>query len=583
MTIETQLRGLAAMVTVEQRPVTAKEVLLRAGQRPMADDRSSWRGWGLAAATVALLAGGLIGLLAWGRAVEDGPLPVVSTPATVAPATTAPTTSLPPAVTMVMTPWPATADTETTTQVLERKVIQSSIGNLRWTVIESAPGAERPPASVLRGPRGYVAVRDDQLIFSDDAVSWNAAEASFPGLPNSVVRLRSGEFRLVVRTADGAYQNWDSTDLETWNLAVDPLVTVAFDDWVYGPEVLRIRRHGTDLPNGSTLASVEIGLDIGGGLAQRLSDEEGRRLFAEYGSESWWVPSDGDGLSGIAGAAVVTSSSWGTWDEAKAGSVATVEVEVSISGSADDWVVDVRNPETGVLLGTARGSIGAPDLRTTLEALVYSRLTAEFVIEGDGAELVRPAWANTSQQDWPSVRFVTTPEGLLAYARAGGDPGGVAEVWRTNDGRTWEELGAPGGLPDGPLWRLGPVLTMPDGRFVTVLYQDPGISTLTSNDGVDWQPASRPPPASGQPGDILSATDRGVMLFTGSDDQEFQLWTSPDGDVWEPVDAAEVISHHQTGLTYTGEQYSGSTPDMSTVTRSFEQGRTITWLVEEAP
>lgn len=95
MSIETQLRGLAAAAVAEQRPVTADEALARATDRYVFDDRPDRHSWTLAAATIAIVVGGLVALLAWNRAPDHDPPHVVSIPETVAPDTTIPTTTAP--------------------------------------------------------------------------------------------------------------------------------------------------------------------------------------------------------------------------------------------------------------------------------------------------------------------------------------------------------------------------------------------------------------------------------------------------------------------------------------------------------
>ena len=73
MSVETQLRELAEAASAEQRPVTAEEAIAHTAHADFLDDQSPRRGWALVAATIALLIGGLVVLLAWDRTPDDEP------------------------------------------------------------------------------------------------------------------------------------------------------------------------------------------------------------------------------------------------------------------------------------------------------------------------------------------------------------------------------------------------------------------------------------------------------------------------------------------------------------------------------
>ena len=78
MTIEAQLRMLGEASLAEQRPVTADEVFDRVVGRE--DATAGRRGWVLAAATLTLVIGGFVTLLALRDTPEHVPTPVVTIP-----------------------------------------------------------------------------------------------------------------------------------------------------------------------------------------------------------------------------------------------------------------------------------------------------------------------------------------------------------------------------------------------------------------------------------------------------------------------------------------------------------------------
>ena len=95
MTVDAQLRSLAEAISAEQRPVTVEEVWERATNPEVFDDRAGGRSWMLVAASMAMLLGGVVALLAWNRTPDDDRPPVVSISETLAPETTTPSTTVP--------------------------------------------------------------------------------------------------------------------------------------------------------------------------------------------------------------------------------------------------------------------------------------------------------------------------------------------------------------------------------------------------------------------------------------------------------------------------------------------------------
>ena len=114
---------------------------------------------------------------------------------------------------------------------------------------------------------------------------------------------------------------------------------------------------------------------------------------------------------------------------------------------------------------------------------------------------------------------------------------------------------------------------------------------LRSVDGINWQPAAQPPILAAPHtlvGDwLIRPTERGFILLSGPTyEQLFEMWTSPDGDVWEPVEGAdELIFRNQGTDLQNSSQSRSSTPNLLTMTRYFEDRSAgtypaTTWIIE---
>ena len=538
-----------------------------------------------AGAVIIAVVGGGVALFAGGR--DDTIAPVDTLPFRPPPSSAVEPDPDSDPVTRVSVSWTGTGDTVTPMELVDQATMPSSIGDLDWTVLRSESGGRA--TMPIRIAQGYISVQDGQLMLSDDAASWRAVGASFPGQPLGVSRVDADRFALTVRTPEGSLQYWTSSDLETWTLMMDDSKSTAFADVADGPGILHVERGypSTALPNGDELAPLSLGLDLRGRLVRQVATDDIRPLFDQYGSEIWWEP-DATGLSGIAGVAAITTNSWESWEDAKAQSVAAAELAVSITGSPDNWVVEVDDPGTGESLGTAQGSIGTSDLASTIEALVYGSFDAWFVLGEGTAERVQPDWADELGSD--DLAFVTTDDGLLAYVGIGPNGGEVPpEIWRTTDGRSWERPGAAQGWPESEV-ASSTIMAVPDGRLLAALYDPQGaLQLLTSDDGVDWQAAAQPPVLgrTAQIDSLLGATARGFVLVAESGGPEapgFEMWTSPDGDRWERVEGAGVIVDDPAfDLTYSGQRGTGFSFGGTLFSRSYDEGPTVSWLIAVAP
>jgi hypothetical protein len=472
-------------------------------------------------------------------------LPATSAPTTSSsPAsTTSPSANASPAATEVFLEWQPNGDPGPPAEVVDNRVTSSSIGELDITLVRSAQGTDLAGISpVVVDSEEFVALSDGQLLMSSDAVTWQPVDSPFAGRLLWFGRTAPGQFELTLATPDGVVQRWRSGDLRRWNVHLDSAEVALFTDLVDGPGLVGAEVVASiTLPDGSTLVNVDVALDLRGQIAARTADLDTRSEFAAHGSERWWEPDPG-GVSGRLCAAVITVRSWATCDEAKAESVAFVDVELSITGAHDAWVIDVVDSAGGTALGAVRGSVGGDDLRSILETMTTGDL-GWFVIDDGVGERVEPDWADRSDPHF-LPGFTVTPDGLLAYESLGSLATDEIDIWRTTDGRSWDHVSGDGRrqqTSDSTNY----IHASPAGGLVATVFDVVGsVTILRSDDGVAWRPSTQPPVSIATPDPDgtevdpivrVGATDRGFVYFFERGVQR-ALWTSPDGDTWEEVD-----------------------------------------------
>ena len=213
---------------------------------------------------------------------------------------------------------------------------------------------------------------------------------------------------------------------------------------------------------------------------------------------------------------------------------------MSISGTVDDWMIELEDVAAGELLGSITGklpALGPEDpagrlsrvtLDDTLELLAGTggSVGATFLWSGDRLELVEPPpWVSLPGS---APKFVVTDEEVYAYYDSG--------VWRSADGRTWQALDADQ-MPTSHQFFSGP-----GGVLVAAgEINNPGLRgsvLLRSDDGIDWAPPSQPPVFTSDDQiwfTHLAAGESGFM-FLVYEKTNFAAWTSTDGDIWERVD-----------------------------------------------
>jgi hypothetical protein len=483
--------------------------------------------------------------------------------------------------------------------VLERAaqaITPSAVGDLRWTVV-SGPGDAL--GGIVKAPSGYAAIDDQgRFLVSDDAVEWLALPAPFPGRLLSLSQDSNGAYVMMVVEELGPrrlLQEWQSADLVAWELVDDEAV---LSKWVdRSDDVIADIGDRTVMPDGSTLAQATWVLDferiarqIGGDELQRHLDTGLTIRFPT------WLPSNSDPRSGTVSVALYDDD-----QRIEEPRDPGVEFRLTISGSPDDWVVVIEDPNTREQLGSISGSVGAGDLADTLVALVGANVPplSRFLVLADGnVELVAdPPWFDPTGATGP-IGDATIDGALLTWVRSDEDQRPApTHVWRTTDGRSWESLGETAGWPDAP---SGSVQPGPGGGLVATFWHEQGqLTVLTSDNGLDWRPASEPPtvrslaedPGSWPtPSSWVHATGSGLLLAVVTDPgppfpSTFELWASADGDVWKPVDVGDLVSAHQPvppeGATgWSGGGGRSTSKNMIEFGYSIDGGTGTWWLIE---
>jgi hypothetical protein len=205
------------------------------------------------------------------------------------------------------------------------------------------------------------------------------------------------------------------------------------------------------------------------------------------------------------------------------------------------------------------GDLTPDDLMATLAE--GERIGTHFVSSGDRWELVElPPWVSIPPT-FP--KFVTTDTEVYAYYDSGSS--------RSSDGRSWQPLDSTQtptlhGFYPGPGGTLVAAaiepLRLADGEGFQSLQdlQLPPV-LLRSEDGIHWAPPSQPPTINVDElwFSHLAVTEAGFVLVLPATEQQLEVWTSTDGDIWEPVDVPIPIDLIQDDNSQVTVQSSGDT------------------------
>jgi len=162
----------------------------------------------------------------------------------------------------------------------------------------------------------------------------------------------------------------------------------------------------------------------------------------------------------------------------------------------------------------------------------FTASTSEMV------ELTVPEWL----AEYMSEFYLEVDDSILAYQGSLDSPAPFA-IWRTTDANNWEYVGEPRGFPHGyqPQTIVGS-----SGVYVTVLNEiielGPDFLTYRSENGIDWTPTEGLPLADGSYGQFGSEGDihRVGSGWVWVDYDLLSIFTSPDGQHWEPIDTSRI-------------------------------------------
>jgi hypothetical protein len=206
-----------------------------------------------------------------------------------------------------------------------------------------------------------------------------------------------------------------------------------------------------------------------------------------------------DGPDGLSNEAVSWDAATGIL-EVKWG-VASARLRVSISGTPEAWTITIENPGTDESISEIIGSLPGNSLDEILEGIVPAgridaRRLASFVVsDGVGAEFVSPPWEPVFLEG-EAYHVLVVNDTLLAFLTLNIEGPGQITVWRSADGRAWEDLGpAPWSGHTNTLQSLeevnGQVLAATRKDSVSNIDDDPQIEPgqlryWSSVDGATW-------------------------------------------------------------------------------------------------
>jgi hypothetical protein len=222
--------------------------------------------------------------------------------------------------------------------------------------------------------------------------------------------------------------------------------------------------------------------------------------------------------------------------------------EFNLISTAGKSVIELSDSASNKPVGSI--TISLPDL--TPEEVVdildrgYSR-NGFALSSGEGIELLEYPWPDPDNR----VHLVADDEGFVAARRVGdSDTPFRMEIWRSSDGRSWDNIGlaaSPSSGDENSFAERDGVMIVSFGWTDDV--NEYGI--LRSEDGINWAPPSAPPIPTGENlvdewGNVHSNASGQVFALSSGwvwlswMDTDFALWTSLDGDVWEQVDTDDI-------------------------------------------
>ena len=203
---------------------------------------------------------------------------------------------------------------------------------------------------------------------------------------------------------------------------------------------------------------------------------------------------------------------------------------------------------------------------------------------------------------WPDhdneAHLAGTDDGFVAARRVGNhDSPFRLEVWRSADGRSWENVGLAASSASGDPQSFAER----DGVMIVSFGHTDDVSRygiLRSEDGITWEPPRDPPVPTGEDlvdefGNVLfNATGEAYALPSGwvwlsGSDTDFAMWTSVDGDTWEqaalggiPVPFWAQLEDPLEGGDRSGTGQWGASGDLLYITQFMDEppGPSTAWI-----
>lgn len=220
-------------------------------------------------------------------------------------------------------------------------------------------------------------------------------------------------------------------------------------------------------------------------ITSSLVDDEARQSMSSAGLAAVWHPE----TNTVEFEGQVSSSDFETY----------AVFELGFAGTSDDWEVPIHHQATGASVGLITGSLPGLAEEEILARLGFgfstSRAAWLLEIGGDDPEVLDTPWARFhGLSPWSTpVELFVVGDAMLAFGitdhDANDSQGGSWNVWRSPNGRDWEDLGAlPWSTDTYSVDRLDVI-----GDQVVVLLRIDGVDEhefFVTSDGSEWSPIS---------------------------------------------------------------------------------------------
>lgn len=437
---------------------------------------------------------------------------------------------LPPAESTVIDPFvtlPEPAPTVPPDPIDE--LMETSIGSISWTRVEGDPESM---------PRRVVAREGDTLIGgdTDPTIRWTSVDggATWDRSVIDGVRREAGDHEWVWRPSDDGHGLARVTSDGDIPVDLGPAISVSADwtPWIHvALDGLPVELDGTAFVLSSSGVSLDLS-DVADALdATSIEVVDGESSTTRlFGDQRSWSSSN------------------------------TPSLRLVVSAHDDSSYVDLID-EAGEVIVTVDTRIeGLPD-RDTIDMVTGASSSQWSAFDGERFVPIDVPWPPSN-----SVNAARVDDAVLVITDPGGRRGGSA-LWRTTDGRNWENIAIPIGdaSSDDVVMNL---FETGDGAIAEVLSNE--LRRYSTEDGQTFEELSRVPNTANR-----QRTEIGWFALDYSSSPT--LWVSDDGDEWERVTITGLYDNRTTSSgPPSGELYvDGSTIYIATSTGRDYGDRTL--------